>query len=133
MLSDDTIVTLKTALNELQKPTTSAGAWNAISPLAALLDTDTAFTIDMRATDKIGTPVIVATPTPRHDTLLAPLTKRQSEVAQLIISGKSNKQIARDLTISLGTTKDHVHAILKRLELPTRSALIAAAAQSTLR
>lgn len=130
MLSDDKINSLKSALNELQKPAKSAGAWSAIAPLTNLLDEDTAYTIDLRASGKIGAPVIVAKPVQNLDTLLAPLTKRQTEVARLIVSGKQNKQIAHELNISLGTTKDHVHAILQRLGLPSRAALIASTTQS---
>lgn len=130
MLSDDKINSLKSALNELQKPAKSAGAWNAIAPLSNLLEENTAYTIDLRASDEIGAPVIVARPTQNLDTLFASLTNRQTEVARLIVSGKQNKQIAHELNISLGTTKDHVHAILQRLGLPTRAALIAKATQS---
>lgn len=127
MLDDETIVTLKTALTALQKPVSSTGAWHAIGPLAALLDTNTAFTIYLNASDEVGAPVIVATPAANLDALLAPLTKRQRQVARLLIEGHPNKQIARSLDISLGTTKDHVHAILGRLKMTSRSALIAAA------
>jgi DNA-binding NarL/FixJ family response regulator len=49
------------------------------------------------------------------------LTARQLEVALLVERGLSNKQIARELTIELATVKNHVHGILDRLELSTRT------------
>ena len=43
----------------------------------------------------------------------APLTRRELEISRLIASGLSNKDIARRLGISLGTTKSHVHSASK--------------------
>jgi DNA-binding NarL/FixJ family response regulator len=49
------------------------------------------------------------------------LTRRESDVLQLIGRGLSNKEIARELTISLSTVKHHVHNILDKLQLQRRS------------
>jgi two-component system nitrate/nitrite response regulator NarL len=49
------------------------------------------------------------------------LTKREWEVAELIRSGLSDKEIARRLNISLATTKSHVHNLLSKLTLRRRS------------
>ena len=57
--------------------------------------------------------------------LLERLTPRQKQVAQYIARGASNKTIANELNILLGTVKDHVHAILGKLNLQSRSELIA--------
>ena len=42
------------------------------------------------------------------------LTQRQAEVLQLLVQGKPNKLICRDLQLSEGTVKVHVSAILRR-------------------
>ncbi len=62
----------------------------------------------------------------RRDGRVAGLTKRELEVATLIASGFTNRQIAVALEISLGTVKDHVHSILAKTGFETRSQLIAA-------
>lgn len=56
-----------------------------------------------------------------------PLTPRQMEVLQLMALGKSNKEIARDLSISQETVKVHVSAILRRLGCTTRTQAVMAA------
>jgi len=50
-----------------------------------------------------------------------PLTRREREISQLIATGLSNKDIARRLGISLGTTKSHVHNLLGKLSLQRRA------------
>jgi DNA-binding NarL/FixJ family response regulator len=49
------------------------------------------------------------------------LTRREGEVLQLIGRGLSNKEIARDLSLSLATVKHHVHHVLQKLKLPRRA------------
>lgn len=53
------------------------------------------------------------------------LTQRQSEVMLLLAQGKPNKLICRDLKLSEGTVKVHVSAILKALNVHSRSQVIA--------
>jgi two-component system nitrate/nitrite response regulator NarL len=48
------------------------------------------------------------------------LTRRELQVAELISVGLSDKQIARDLGISVATTKTHVHNLLGKLNLGHR-------------
>lgn len=48
------------------------------------------------------------------------LTSREHQVAQLIARGLSNKQIARELDISVATVKNHVHAVLQKLNCARR-------------
>lgn len=57
------------------------------------------------------------------------LTGRQLLVLALLIQGKSNKQIAKELTLSPNTVKAHVSEILRKLDMPSRSAVIALAHQ----
>ncbi len=52
------------------------------------------------------------------------LTQRQSEVMLLLAQGKPNKMICRDLKLSEGTVKVHVSAILKALNVHSRSQVI---------
>jgi DNA-binding NarL/FixJ family response regulator len=56
------------------------------------------------------------------------LTPRQAEVLELVLAGKSNKVICRELGLAEGTVKNHVAAVLKALDASNRvEALIAAA------
>jgi len=49
------------------------------------------------------------------------LTAREQQVARLIGTGRSNKEIARQLGISVATTKSHVHNILAKLGVGKRA------------
>jgi DNA-binding NarL/FixJ family response regulator len=49
------------------------------------------------------------------------LTGRQTDVLRLLIQGKPNKLICRDLALSEGTVKVHVSAILKALNVHSRT------------
>ena len=51
------------------------------------------------------------------------LTDREREVASMVGLGLSNKQIAQELRISPATVKNHVHNILEKSNLPSRSAI----------
>jgi DNA-binding NarL/FixJ family response regulator len=51
----------------------------------------------------------------------ASLTRRERQAAELIRSGLSDKEIARQLNISLATTKSHVHNLLGKLRVHRRS------------
>lgn len=53
------------------------------------------------------------------------LTPRESEVMKLIVNGKSNSAIARELSISLPTVKTHISKILKKFGVSSRAELIA--------
>jgi two-component system, NarL family, nitrate/nitrite response regulator NarL len=48
------------------------------------------------------------------------LTRRERQVLELIEQGLSNQEIADDLTIEVGTVKNHVHKILKKLNVDNR-------------
>ncbi|HET9768013.1 MAG TPA: LuxR C-terminal-related transcriptional regulator, partial [Thermoanaerobaculia bacterium] len=62
----------------------------------------------------------------------ARLTARELEVIRLVARGLSNKQIASKLRLSEHTVHRHVGNILTRLDLPSRSAAVAYAAESGL-
>jgi DNA-binding NarL/FixJ family response regulator len=48
------------------------------------------------------------------------LTRREREILKLIAEGFGNRAIAKHLTIELGTTKNHVHNILDKLNVKSR-------------
>ncbi len=48
------------------------------------------------------------------------LTRRESEILELVAEGLSNKEIANQLTITEGTVKNHVHNALEKLHLTNR-------------
>jgi DNA-binding NarL/FixJ family response regulator len=54
------------------------------------------------------------------------LTARQRDVLELLVQGKSNKEIARTLTLGEGTVKVHVAALFRNLGVRTRSGAAAA-------
>jgi DNA-binding NarL/FixJ family response regulator len=58
---------------------------------------------------------------PKETDLLAELTEREKEVLGLLGKGLSNKEIARDLSVSEKTVKAHVSSILSKLNLPGRT------------
>ena len=53
-----------------------------------------------------------------------PLTKRENEVLNLILAGKSNKMIAEELFISINTIKTHVKNIHSKFDVSSRAELI---------
>lgn len=55
------------------------------------------------------------------------LTEREMEVLSLIVEGLTNPQISERLVITISTTKTHVHSILQKLYVGTRSKAIAMA------
>ena len=61
------------------------------------------------------------------------LTQRQSEVMLLLAQGKPNKLICRDLRLSEGTVKVHVSAILRALNVHSRSQVIVELARRGIR
>ena len=55
--------------------------------------------------------------------LISELTARQKEVYELIISGKSNKEIMANLYIEQSTLKSHINQIYKKLNIKSRREL----------
>jgi DNA-binding NarL/FixJ family response regulator len=127
MLDRDKASLVKDALSALVEATGSAAAWEALPALSRLDKTELNIEIDFRATEMIGTPIVIAREKPRGEPFSGHLTKRQQEVALCLARGLSNKQIARELSISLATTKDHVHAVLSRLGIDSRNKVAALA------
>jgi two-component system, NarL family, nitrate/nitrite response regulator NarL len=63
----------------------------------------------------------------------ARLTARELDVLRLIEEGRSNKEIARALSIELSTVKNHVHNILEKLNVDSRTEAAARARRHDLR
>lgn len=97
-----------------------------IKTLAPLARPGLELKIDLEASHAIGAPLVMLSQSPADSALLSTLTPRQKQVAKLVTEGQTNRQIAAQLGITLATVKDHVHAILQRLDLPSRAALTAA-------
>jgi len=62
--------------------------------------------------------------------VVAPLTKRETEILTYIAEGNSNKEIAHILEISEQTIKNHVSAILRKLNANDRAHAVALALRS---
>ncbi|NLO39320.1 MAG: helix-turn-helix transcriptional regulator [Ruminiclostridium sp.] len=60
----------------------------------------------------------------RQAKTLDPLTVREQEVLQLILSGKSNREIAKNLFISENTVKTHARSIFSKYDVSSRAELI---------
>jgi len=57
----------------------------------------------------------------------SPLTRREKDILQLVAQGSSNRDIAEDLNIAEGTVKNHLHNILEKLHLQSRTQAVARA------
>jgi DNA-binding NarL/FixJ family response regulator len=57
------------------------------------------------------------------------LTPRQTDVLELLLQGQSNKLIARALNLSVETIKDHVAAVLRTLNVSSRTQAVLAVNQ----
>lgn len=64
---------------------------------------------------------------------LEDLSPRQIEVLRLLIEGKSNKLISRELSLSESTVKTHLLAVFRRLGVNSRTQAVLAAARLGLR
>ena len=90
-----------------------------INPKACILvmttydgDEDTSSTVAAKALQRMAKPS---------------LTQRELDVLQLVAEGRSNKDIARRLSITEGTAKTHVKAILTKLDAISRTEAVAVA------
>ncbi|WP_405862304.1 response regulator transcription factor [Streptomyces sp. NBC_01515] len=53
------------------------------------------------------------------------LTRREVDVVRLLAKGLNNRQVAREMVVSLATVKTHLNHVLAKLALEDRGALIA--------
>jgi len=64
---------------------------------------------------------------PTANALVEPLTAREREVLQLLLEGASNREIARQLVLSVNTVKKHVLNLYGKLGVHSRAQAIAKA------
>lgn len=57
------------------------------------------------------------------------LTERERQIMHLVSQGRSNKEVGRQLKLSDGTIKVHLHHIYQKLAIHNRTALVALAAR----
>ncbi len=65
--------------------------------------------------DRAAKPAVAPAPAPA-------LSPRQSRVLEMLVHGKSNKEIARELNLGAGTVKVHMAALFSKLGVANRSA-----------
>lgn len=78
--------------------------------------------------DQTATTEIHALAQPKSDNKPAsPLTRREGDILELIIAGKTTQEIADAFFITPGTVRVHIHAILQKLDVRdrTQAALLA--------
>jgi DNA-binding CsgD family transcriptional regulator len=125
-----TIDAMRTAVQQIRAEARLVPARQLVN-LAAVMQAHGAVAMDVSRTEAGEVLAVVVM---RKDTppvfRSSGLTPRQGQVAQLIIEGCANKQIAARRGISIGTVKDHLHAVLLHTGHPTRAALIASAIRS---
>jgi DNA-binding NarL/FixJ family response regulator len=79
------------------------------------------------ASPAMNAPTEVALQTPSPSDL--GITERQLEVLALMMRGKSNKAICRELDVAEATVKNHVTAVLKALKVTNRTEAVLAVGQ----
>lgn len=119
-LTDAELKRLRSALKQRQP----AKPLEAMVVLARAGPAGQRLTVDFAATEALGAPVVVVEPKPASFDGLG-LTPREQQVAALVADGLRNREVAERLGITVATTKDHVHRVLSKLGLPSRSALAA--------
>jgi LuxR family maltose regulon positive regulatory protein len=69
---------------------------------------------------------------PSKETLIEPLSERELEVLRLLVAGKSNRDIADELVIAVGTVKKHLSNIFGKLGAQNRTECAARARELNL-
>lgn len=87
-------------------------------------------TLDVASIERIGIPIVVLRDNTSKSSILSKLSPREREVASLVVHGLRNKEIAIHLGISLATVKDHIHHVLTKTALSSRTRLAAALAEA---
>lgn len=94
------------------------------SPEAKLLAADLEKAFQQAAPDSLdveATRLVEQLASFAEQPLVEPLSERELAVLQLVAAGKSNREIARDLTLALGTVKSHLHNIMQKLDAGSRT------------
>lgn len=118
---------LSSALLRLGRP--QAGVdFISLAQLSKRLPSATSVTVDYTQAHRLAAPLVVVRLQAQAEAneRWAALTPREAEVAQGLARGLSNKVIARQLGLSVGTVKDYVHRILTKTGYISRARLAAA-------
>ena len=115
---------LRDAVREAERPGTAIPRREVLAVHEAA-PKDAGLTVDLEASAELGMPLLVVRVPigPRPSPALLVLTRRELEVAGLVASGLANKEIAARVGIRISTVKEHVHRILAKTGLPSRSAV----------
>ena len=68
-----------------------------------------------------------ATALSRQAGLIEPLTEREIEVLSCVALGRSNKEVAQELTLAVNTVKKHLRNIYGKLGVRSRTSAVAQA------
>ena len=93
------------------------GVLSGESPLAPKL----AATLLRRLAHETPQNILEAAPQRKRDKVLQPLTPRELEVLETLAQGKTNREIAEDFVISVGTVKNHVEHLIAKLGVSDRT------------
>ncbi len=86
--------------------------------LAMTFEEAVAYALSEEESDLSASPISRA---PSNDEPVSILTRREREVAALVARGLTNRQVARELSISERTAANHVAKILTKLGLTSRT------------
>lgn len=78
-------------------------------------------TLDNRSLEELN----LSTPYISHEEKLSSLTKQERNIIRELRQGKSNLSIASDLFLTIGTVKNYLYSIYKKLNVSSRSEAIA--------
>jgi DNA-binding NarL/FixJ family response regulator len=82
-----------------------------------------------RRTESISEPAKKERQVPLPEPPTEPLTARELEALRLLALGKTNREVARDLRVSLSTVKTHVQRIIAKLGVSDRTQAAVRAAE----
>lgn len=77
--------------------------------------------------DAVAEALSPSEPEPHARAAWANLTRREDDVLRLLVSGKTDREIAAALVLSVRTVESHVRHILAKLGVPSRTAAVATA------
>jgi two-component system nitrate/nitrite response regulator NarL len=117
----------------------SSAAFDGVEPIARrVIPSDAAPNILLRFLRRISSGLELPIPKSlnKHgcppgrptEPLSTALTERERQIMHLVSTGQSNKEIARQLSLTEGTVKVHLHHIFQKLAISNRTALAALAA-----
>lgn len=127
-LDEHSLARLRQYVLALRRHTSGTLPMDQLVGLARDVRVPAGVTIDLRASEQLGVPLVVVRVAETAGTAvtLDGLSQRESQVCALIAEGRSNKEIASRLFITLATVKDHVHKILRKTGTPNRAAIAVA-------